>query len=550
MLTHLHIEHFVLIDDLDIDFNSGMNVILGETGSGKSILMDALSLLSGSKSEFEKIRIGEEKAFIEGVFRIENKDLLKELSLLYSDYIEDDTFILSRTLDIKNKSTSRLNGRIVPLSLMKEIMFKMLDIHSSSNDLFFFDEKKQLSILDSFIKGNSLFNDNDKLIYDKYIESYNNYSSILKEIDHYNSIINNGIDINYIEYQYNELENANIKENEIEELENEVASLTSIINLSSNMEKFSSLHEIGINKIYEAKKVLDNIKDDLFINDKEKYIDAYFSLIDAYDSMESSFKDILDKANRVEEIRNRLTYLHSLKRKYGSSTKEILKKKDDFKQILIDYENAEYELKKLNIKLEEANNLLRNDDIELLNLRKKYALYLEKAIDKELNDLLFNTASFKVEFYDDVIKNNGIHNIKFKLKANEGMEYLSLKDTASLGESSRLSLALKKVFFDYSYKETLIFDEVDIGISGKAALSVGNKIYELSKITQVMCISHLGQVAIKGDHFYYIKKVVENNTTKSNITKLSQDQAIIEISKMVSGGLSNKESINLVKSWK
>ena len=144
MLTHLHIEHFVLLDDIDIDFKKGMNVILGETGAGKSILMNALSLLSGTRSEFDRIRLGEEKAFIEGVFKIENKDVLKEFKDAYEDYLDDDTFVLSRTLDIKGKSTSRFNGRVVPLTLMKEIMSKVLDIHSSSRELVFFDEKKQL----------------------------------------------------------------------------------------------------------------------------------------------------------------------------------------------------------------------------------------------------------------------------------------------------------------------------------------------------------------------------------------------------------------------
>lgn len=550
MLQHLHIEHFVLLDDLDVDFESGMNVILGETGAGKSILMDALSLLTGSRSEFEKIRVGEDKAFIEGVFKIENKAHLKEFIDQYEDYLEDDTFVLSRTLDSKNKSVSRLNGRIVPLSLMKEIMFKMLDIHSSSRDLFFFDEKKQLSILDSFIKGNESFNKDDELIYEEYNAKYIEYKEINEEIARYKAILDSDIDIDYIKYQYDELVNADLKENEMEELEDELATLSSIVYLSEKMEKFASLHDSSINSLYEAKKVLENINDDTFASPKEKYLEAYYSLVEAYDELDNSFKDILEKSYRIEELRKRLYFLHSLKRKHGSSTQDMLDKMESLKNTLYDFENAEYELRKLNQKLDIIIISLKEKDSKLMDLRKRYALSLEKSIDNELKDLLFNTASFIVEFNEDDIKSSGIHNVKFKLKANEGMEYLSLKDTASLGESSRLSLALKKVFFDYSYKETLIFDEIDIGISGKAALSVGNKIHDLASKTQVMCISHLGQVAIKGDHHYFIKKVNENNTTKSYIHKLSEEKALIEIAKMVSGGSVDESSLNLVKSWK
>ncbi len=550
MLTHLHIEHFVLLDDIDIDFKKGMNVILGETGAGKSILMNALSLLSGTRSEFDRIRLGEEKAFIEGVFKIENKDVLKEFKDAYEDYLDDDTFVLSRTLDIKGKSTSRFNGRVVPLTLMKEIMSKVLDIHSSSRELVFFDEKKQLSILDSFIKTNEEFTPLEEDIYTRYNEEYNQYVSICKKIEYFNNILNDNQDMDYIAYQLNELKNANLKENELENLEDELIALQNIVYLSEKMEKFSVMHENASSSLYEAKKVLENFKDDVFEKQKEAYLDAYYNLIEAYDALESEFKETLDKSSRVEEIRSRVYYLRSLKRKYGSSTSEMIEKMCELEKIIEDKENAEYELKKLNTLLSNQIEVLKFEDNKLSVLRKKYASKLENSINKELKDLLFNSADFKVEFYEDNINKAGMHNIKFKLKANEGMDYLSLSDTASLGESSRLSLALKKVFFDYSYKETLIFDEIDVGISGKAALSVGKKIYELAKKTQVMCISHLGQVAIQGDHHYLIKKVVENNTTTSNIKELSSDEAINEIAKMVSGGSVDKASIELVKSWK
>ncbi len=549
MLTHLHIEHFAIIEDLDCDFDSNMNVILGESGSGKSILMDALSLLTGTKSEFGKIRYGYDKALIEGVFKITNKDNLKYLKSKYEDYIDEDEFVISRSLDLKNKSVSKLNGRVIPLFMMKDLMSSLLDIHSSSKDLFFFDEKNQCSILDSFIKKNSQFTFNEEEIYLRYQHDFNTYTSLLKKKDELETFLNSDIDIDYLNFQIEELEKANIKENEMEDLEEKLISLNHIVDLTNKLEAFKSDYEKATSLLYSSKRNLDSIKDDAFLDLKESFNDAYFSLEDSYKSIIDKYEELLSNSESIDEMKNRLYYLHSLKRKYGSTTALMLEKLTTLKDTLDKYENAEYELKKLNKEIEEFIVNLNSSSQDLNKVREKYALILESSIDNELKDLLFEYAEFKIDFKDKEFDINGNKKISFLIRTNKGMEFLPLKETASLGESSRLSLALKKVFFDDFKKETLIFDEIDIGLSGKAATAVSLKIKEISKLTQVMVISHLFQVAVKGDHFYQVIKSQDEEKASSKMKAITKDEAKYVIAKMVSIDDDLKDSIKMIENY-
>ncbi len=547
MLRHLHVEHFALIDDLDCAFQDNMNVIIGETGAGKSILMDAINLLLGGKSDFEKIRNGQNKAFIEGEF-ILNENTIKKLEDIYGDYLEDNVLIISRSLDIKGKSTQRINSHIVPLSVIKNIAYYLIDRHYPKEELFFYDEKKQIEILDSFIRQHKNYK-NDEKYYLNYNKSYQNIITLEKEINKYETILKENIDKDYLLFQLDELEKADLKENELEELESQYASLSSLSLLMNKVERFLTNSDEGINSIFQAKRELDSINDDSISSLKEKYVDAYYLLDEAQSEIKNKFEKLLQDSQNLDAIKDRLFYLRSLKRKYGSSTKEMLEYKNEIKNTLDIFENASFTLEKLKKEREKLLIPLENDGEILTSIRKKYALELAKIIDKELSDLLFSNAHFKISFYKTNFNKNGTSDIRFLLSANKGMEALALKDSISLGESSRLLLAFKKVFFKQLEVETMIFDEIDIGLSGKAALALANKIKEIASLTQVLVISHLGQVASKGDHFYLVKKEVKNETTISHVINLTKEKGYEEIAKMINNGKIDEASLSLVNSW-
>lgn len=546
MLSHLHIEHFALIDDLDCTFNNNFNVIIGETGAGKSILMQAISMLTGGKSAYEKIRNGFNNAYIEGEFILNEHDFEK-LNQEYADYINQKEIIISRYLDIKGKTIQRINGKSVNLNIIKAISKTLIDIHSPNEELFFYDEKKQLDILDNFILKNK--NKSDLMIYENYQKSYKHMLEIENKIQKTENLLTQKNDIDYLKYQQNELNSAAIKEHELEDLESKYASLGALVNISEKLESFFNESKIGLEHIFHAKRELENIHDDSFQELKEKYIDCYYNLDETNAGLMDHFQDLLKDASQIEVIKDRLFFLRSLKRKYGSSTAEILAKQKDIENTLLNIEEADFNLKKYQKEKEDFLPYLLKDGEKLNDVRKKYARILEQTLDNELKELLFENAHFKIHFTSIDYNQTGIYKISFLLSANKGMEALPLKASISLGESSRLLLAFKKVFFDYEHLDTLIFDEIDIGISGKAALSVGNKIKEIAKNCQVITISHLGQVACKGDHFYLVKKESNSNTTVSKIINLDQENAIKEIAKMINNGIEDKTSYQLVKSW-
>ena len=545
MLTHLHIENFAVISDIDVDFVAGMNVILGETGAGKSILMDALSLLAGARSEFEKIRFGEDKAFIEGTFVLHDSEHLALFEERYSDYLDGDTFLLSRTLLSSGKSIQRINGRSVPLLLMKDIMKEMMDIYSQDQNPFYFNEKNHTFLLDHFLP----LKDEEKVIFSDYKNAYDTYCSLKEEVEHYEVLLKRKEDKDYLLYQYNELENAAIKEHEMEDLESQLSSLSSIMNLSEKKRRFQEEANEAANHLFLARKVLETMEQEDLKDDKENYIDAFYRLEDAKNNLDTSFEDILKRVEHIDEMKNRLQFLHALKRKYGSSTEEILEKKEEIKKTLDEFDNASYYLDKRRKELFSAEEILKAKENSLWNLRKQRAKILEENMRKELEDLLFFQAEFQVDFYESKVDSEGIHKARFLLKTNVGMNFLPLYETASLGEASRLGLAFKKIFLDQEKKETLIFDEIDIGLSGKASLSVGKKIHEISSSMQVLVITHLPQVAIHGDYHFLVTKSIQKDKAASSIVPLKKEEMVEEIAKMISGGELDKKSKELVLSW-
>ena len=552
MIERLLIKNFAIIEDLEVNFNSGFVSLCGETGAGKSIIIDAISLLLGKRSSFDKIRLNKQKAFIEGIFSLSNDNIKQQIEEIIDDEIEDNTLILSRSLDINNKSIAKINSRTVSISTLKEVTSLLIDIHSQQHDNDYLQKHNQLSLLDNFIFKN--YNDEEKSVFDEYYSLYKEYRNVLSSIDELKQKQDLLGQEDFLLYQKNELEKANIQPHEMEDLEEEKNNLTSFSRQSERIIAFLNEYSNASSSLYNAKKQLSYVDQDEYNLLSEKFSDLYYQIEDLHQEIESKFEQSKDSLARLEQINDRLFFLHSLRKKYGYTTEDILNKYqeiisslDDIKhyeEYLINYEN------KLNTITKECLNICN----KITSIRKKYSEILSNEINNQLKDLYLENAEFKVDFASlDSFNDKGLDDITFLLKANAGLGFSPLDKSASLGETSRLNLALKTVFNKLNQKETIIFDEIDIGISGRVALAVAKKMKEISSTSQVIAISHLGQVSACADYQYLVKKDVKDNVTYSSISLLNEEERIIEISKMMTGEVSDtsiKLSKQLIDSFK
>ncbi len=551
MLERLIIRNFAIIEDIEVSFKKGMNCIVGETGAGKSIIIDALSLLKGEKSKFDKIRNGEEKAFIEGSFYLDDQELIKQINEEYDDLIEEDGLLhVSRSLDISNKSISKINYRNVPLSILKRIMEQVIDIHSQHKDNSFFDEKKQITFLDKYIQ--KINNPKIDKIISKYDDIFIRYSSLFNEYKVEKSKLNDYLDkqstfedLELLQYQYEELEKANVQENEIEDIENELKTLESFEELSNNIETYIENYNNASSYLYSARKALTGIKIDVFEKEEEKFTSLYYELDDLNEQIKKRFSSLSSSQTRLEELRERKSLLYSLRRKYGRTTEDILNYFHSLKEEIDLISNYDYIIAKQKDKINKIEEDLKIIASDLTSIRLIASNSLETLINEQLHDLMLENSDFKIELNKTELNKHGCDEVIFKIRANAGGKYLPLIQSASLGETSRINLALKSVFNALKPVETMIFDEIDTGISGKVAIGVSKKIYQISSSSQTIVITHLPQVSAKGDHHYFVSKYVENDVTKTKIEELSKKEVISNIAYMMTGENPTKESLAL-----
>lgn len=543
MLENLIIKNFAIIEDLEVSFNKGMNVLLGETGAGKSIIIDALSLLMGKRSNFDKIRNGETKAFIEGTFYLENNDLLKEINDKY-DILDDNQIIVSRTLE-NNKSVCKVNYRNVPQSVLRDIMEKIIDIHSQHKDNSFFDIDKQLNYLDLYILKNekmekysflSLKTDFETK-YDEYINEKKKYNSLLEKKNSFD-------DLDYLTYQCNELDKIDIKENEIEDIEDELLRLNSFEKIFDAYKNFEYDFNNASNLLYNAKKSLNLISDKSFSEQIERFNSLYYELDDCFEVIKDNFASFDSSQERIEYLNSRKMSLAPLRRKYGRSTEEIISKHKEIKEqidLIINYDEV---LEAQKVKVDNLYKACVENGKNLTEIRNIGKIFLENEVNAELKELSLENAKFIIDISKKELSNFGFDFVKFMLQANKGEKFLPLNQTASLGETSRLNLAFKIVFNKLNPVETFIFDEIDTGISGIVGSKISKKIHELSINSQSIVISHLPQMVAVSDHAYFVSKKVESDSTRTKIIKLDDNQLINELSKMLSG-IENDESAKI-----
>lgn len=537
MLKELSIRNFAIIDDLTVSFSGGLTVLTGETGAGKSIIIDAVNILAGGRGSTEFIRHGEKKAELGGLFQINDDQHPIYLKLEeHGIEVEEGTIILRRDLSDSGKSICRVNGKLVPLSVLREIGGSLIDIHGQHENQELMDEKFHIHLLDHFANADI------KDIKTQYDEAYDAYRQLKREVAEL-SIDEQRVAqrIDLYQFQIQELEQAALRVDEEEALSEERIRL---MNFHKIFERANMAYEAisgegnGLDFIGNAMNSLDDIVrlDAIFKESSEAVTSSFYALQDAAYQIKNALDDLEFDDERLNEVEQRLALYQNMKRKYGTTVEEILAYHEKIEEELSQLINRDEAMQKNDVLLAEMEQKLHALAEKLTAIRKTNAVKLSEAIMNELRMLHMEKAQFIVNF-DELTQfdANGKDSIAFYISTNVGEPPKSLPKVASGGELSRMMLALKTIFSTSNGITSIIFDEVDTGVSGRVAQAIAEKIANISVNSQVLCISHLPQVAAMADHHYYIKKQVEHDRTFTTISDMAQRERIEEISRMMSG---------------
>ena len=527
MINILHIKNIGIIDELTINLNGGFNVLTGETGAGKTLIIDSLNIISGGRFSKEMIRKGEEFSFVEA-------QISKEKS--------EEGIIVSREINLKGRNICKINGRLVTVAELKEFMSKKIDIHGQNDNLNLLDTSNQIEYLDSFAE-NEIYE-----LKNKYKKLYEKYLYVKNELNsNYGDEKEKQRKLDLLRYQVNEIEEANLKLGEEEELENENKLINNSEKIYNNLYQANSLVEnSAIESISTAVRNMEKIEEysKEYENISKALKSVYYDLQEINRDLQDSNSNIYFDENKKMKIAERLDLIYTLKRKYGNNIQEILEYKNYLEKEIQQIEGLEDYINKLNAQKQELEMQMKEIAEKLNSIRNENATKLSNSINKELKDLEMANSEFKVEvkYTENEFNKNGLNTVEFKIRTNIGEDENSLSKVASGGENSRIMLAIKTVLANVDNTETLVFDEIDTGISGVAADKVGEKLKIISNKHQVLIVTHLANIAAKGDYNYYIHKEVEENKTKTKIELLNEEQTLKEIARIASGKIT-KETI-------
>lgn len=547
MLESIYIENFAIIDRLEVDFHNHMTVLTGETGAGKSIIIDAIGQLMGNRSQSSFIKADCDECFIEGVFTIGAKSpVLNKLKEYRIDY--EDKLVVSKSFNRDNKSIIKINYRNVSKMVLQSIMADLIDIHSQFETHSLFDAENHLIILDEFI------NQPLKKLFQTYSLAYRTYREINRD---YQKALNEELSDEQLEFyqaQLAEINSFDLEELDEDELEREKKLLQSYEKTNEQISKYrqymngdrGALATLS-NALSELEELNDNPQ---YQNTYERMYDLYYNLIDLDDEIINEFNSTNFDEYRLNEIQEVFFKLNRLKRKYGQSIEAIKEAKEDLEMKVAAFNNRETYLNDLKKQLDIAYQETKSIAEQITRLRQSKAKEFTELVTKELKSLYLDKVVFKVDFKLVDFQKNGQDNVEFLISTNAGQTLKPLNKVASGGEMSRIMLAIKILSLSSSSVETIIFDEADTGVSGKVAESIGAKMKYISKQHQVLCITHLAQVAAFAKNHYLIQKSSNDNYTNVKIKELSYDQSINEIAKLISGKEVSQESINHAKKLK
>ncbi len=550
MLLNLNISNFAVFEKESITFDSGFNVFTGETGSGKSILIEALLIILGERASKDLIRKGKKSALIEAIFDISHNIKLNEFLVSNNISIDEGDFlIVTREILQSGKSINKINSRTVPLNILKEIGSYLIDVYGQFGHESLFKKENHIKLLDSLV-----LKELGPLL-DEYLILYKDYNKKCIEIDYFEKkLINKDLKIEQLSYELSEIDDSNLEESEEENLLKEIKKLSFVQDEKNSLSEINNIishnNNSVINNLNSVYSLLNKIKSyDENINQfltkleliLEEMQDFVYETIDYSDNLDINEEQL----NLVEK---RVSLINRLKRKYGFSIEKILEYRDTIckeLQILKEAESNLLILKKDQKQLFNKISVLANN---ISVIRKKAANYLQEAILIELNDLNMKNILFKVNITKKTdFSFDGLDSVEFLIATNAGSDLNSVQKVVSGGEASRIMLAFKKLCSDIDLIDTLVFDEIDTGISGKTAQMAGIKMKYISLNHQVICVTHSPQIAsISKNHFYIEKKVVENNTY-STVKKLSDDNKVHEIARLLSGMKITEKSLSNAK---
>lgn len=542
MLKSLFISSFVIIDQTTVDFDEGMTALTGETGAGKSIIINAFEQLCGARASSSLVRKGSKKAVIEGVFDM-NDSIQKILDELNID--GDDDLIITKEILVNGRSTIKINYRTVTNSALKQVAPYLLDIHSQYQTQEIFNVKNHLKILQSFM------NHQDDSLLSEYHKHYFEYKKISQKIKKLEQEDLSDERIEYYQKQYDELKDFEYTDEIIDQLEEELRMMKNYESMHKYMTDFNgamSDKQGALNQINDALSAFGHMNDtESFSALYDEFYNQYYSMQDIVDRIETAFDSIDFDEYRFNELQEELFTIHRLQRKYGYSVDDIYQAQTELKEKLDAALNREDVLADLNKQKDQAYHEAYQIASKLTSLREEQGLIFVDALEKELKDLYLPDAKLKVDIKECSLSDTGKDDITFMVSMNKGQAFTPLNETASGGEISRLMLAIKTITMNQNQMNTLVFDEIDTGVSGKVADAIGLKMHSISLNNQVLCITHLPQVAIHADHHYAIKKLSHDEETYSTLAVLSEDERIEEIAKMLSGDVVTAEAIDNAK---
>lgn len=531
MLKGLRIENFAIIDTLNIEFDEGMTCLTGETGAGKSIIIDAISLLMGARTNSSMVKSGAKKAFIEGIFEIGDKpEVIKFLE--ENDFQVEDELVVSREIQATGKSSARLNYRLVSISLLKQFMSAIIDIHSQFETQHLLNSKIHLNLLDRYL-GDQVLN-----IQLSYTKAYQEYREAKKRYDNLVEMPSDDEQLEFYEMRIREIDDADLQDGELDRLEDEKKKMSQYEKISASIRETLSLLENdrgALSLLYDADHLLQRIDDETINPLRMGFEDIYYQLADLTEQLRDYGQNLVFDEYRYQEISERIFLIHKLQKRYGYEIRDILAQRDDMvaKVELINHRDQMLE-DALNV-LNKANKKAHDLALELSKKRKEGAKLLEAEIEKELASLYMSQTRFVVCFDElDTVSVDGIDKVTFLISTNVGQALHPLSEVASGGELSRLMLGLKCIFSRIDGISTIIFDEVDTGVSGKVATAIGRKMKELSHHGQVLCITHLPQVASFASNHLFVYKEISNGQTCTAIRWLTDNERVDEIAKMMS----------------
>ncbi|MGP4072435.1 DNA repair protein RecN [Piscibacillus sp. B03] len=548
MLAEINIKNFAIIDEISLSFNDGLTVLTGETGAGKSIIIDAIQLLAGARASVEFVRHEADKANLEGIFFIDDQshqvyDVLEQFDIPLD---EEGSIILQRQITSKGKSICRVNGKLITLGILKEIGQTLIDIHSQHETQSLMQAEQHIKLLDQY-----QFEQISK-VKESYLNLFDNYERLLKrykELSENEQEIAQRIDL--LKFQYNELQEADLQLDEDAQLEEERHQLANFERLFESLQTtYYALYgeSKGLDFLSHAMTSLEQIEDvnDTFKDLSEQLKSNYYAIEELSFELRNQLDGLEFQPERLNDIENRLHEINRLKRKYGKDVNEILELMSEMEEELEQLENKDTHIQALENQISDIEKDTLVEAEQLHEVRKLVSQELIKSIHKELKDLYLDKSKFDVQFDTQKghinwkgqtvkLTRNGLDHVQFMISTNPGEPLKPLQKVASGGEISRIMLALKSIFAEHQNMTSVIFDEVDTGVSGRVAQSIAKKIHQISNNSQVLCITHLPQVAAMADQHLLIEKDQSDNHTTTRVKKLNQNESIVEISRMMSG---------------